>query len=117
MRFLPCGGKRRQGARQRRRGQHGQLCRRRGRRRACATDKHEEQDTTEQTEGPPHGRRSRFDGISTITLVALTTQTASSPTFRSSSSTASAVIKLTNRCGPAWTSTTAATRSLSTRVI
>ena len=56
------------------------------------------------------------DGTSTITLVALTTQTASSPTFRPSSSTASAVIRLTSRCGPAMTSTTAATRSFSMRV-
>ena len=47
-----------------------------------------------------------------MTLVALTTQTASSPTLRPSSSTASAVMRLTIRCGPAMTSTTAATRSL-----
>ena len=63
-----------------------------------------------------HARDSFADGISTITLVALTTHTASSPTLRSRSSTASAVIRLTSRCGPASTSTTAATRSASTRV-
>ena len=51
-----------------------------------------------------------------MTLVALTTQTASSPTLRPISSTASAVIRLTSRCGPAMTSTTAATRSFSIRV-
>ena len=51
-----------------------------------------------------------------ITLVALTTPTASSPTLRPMSSTASAVIRLTIRCGPAWISTTAATRSFSIRV-
>ena len=51
-----------------------------------------------------------------MTLVALTTQTASSPTLRPSSSTASAVMRLTSRCGPAMTSTTAATRSFSIRV-
>ena len=55
-------------------------------------------------------------GTSTMTFVALTTQTASSPTRRPSSSTASAVIRLTSRCGPAITSTTAATRSFSMRV-
>ena len=51
-----------------------------------------------------------------MTLVALTTQTASSPTSSPSSSTASAVMRLTIRCGPAMTSTTAATRSFSIRV-
>ena len=56
------------------------------------------------------------DGTSTITLVALTTPTASSPTLRPISSTASAVIRLTIRCGPARISTTAAIRSFSIRV-
>ena len=51
-----------------------------------------------------------------MTLVAFTTHTASSPTRSPSSSTASAVIRLTSRCGPAITSTTAATRSFSIRV-
>ena len=55
-------------------------------------------------------------GTSTITFVAFTTQTASSPTFKPISSTASAVMRLTIRCGPAITSTTAATRSFSIRV-
>ena len=46
-----------------------------------------------------------------MTFVAFTTQTASSPTFMPRSATASAVMRLTRRCGPAMTSTTAATRS------
>ena len=61
-------------------------------------------------------RLSLDDGTSTMTLVALTTHTASWPTTSPSSSTASAVIRLTRRCGPARTSTTAATRSFSIRV-
>ena len=64
----------------------------------------------------PHDLDSLRAGTSTITFVALTTQTASSPTLRPSSSTASAVIRLTIRWGPAMTSTTAATRSCSMRV-
>ena len=51
-----------------------------------------------------------------MTLVAFTTPTTSSPTRRSMSSIASAVRRLTNRCGPAWISTTAATVSLTMRV-
>jgi len=64
----------------------------------------------------PHGFASFEDGISTMTVVALTTPTASSPTLSPISSTASAVMRLTIRCGPARISTTAATRSFSIRV-
>ena len=51
-----------------------------------------------------------------MTCVAFTTQTPRAPTSSPSSSTASAVIMLTRRCGPARTSTTATTASRSTRV-
>ena len=55
-------------------------------------------------------------GTSTMTLVAFTTHTASDPTRRPSSSMASAVIRLTTRCGPAWTSTRPTIASRSIRV-
>ena len=42
-----------------------------------------------------------------MTLVAFTVATASIPTFRSSWSTASRVMKARTRCGPAWISTVA----------
>ena len=55
-------------------------------------------------------------GISTPTLVAFTTASATTPGASSSSSAASRVMRATNRCGPAWISTWAATLSFTTRV-
>ena len=56
-------------------------------------------------------------GISTETLVALTTATASIPGSKPSSSAASRLSSDTNRCGPAWISTWAITVSRVTRLM
>ena len=66
---------------------------------------------------PGRTRRPGGSGSSITTLVALTTALASWPGASASSSAASRVISDTRRCGPAWISTCAATRSLVTRVM
>src|SRR5262249_16864827 len=55
-------------------------------------------------------------GVSTTTVVAFTTATASTPGRSPSSRTASALISDTTRCGPLWISTCAMTASVDTSV-
>src|SRR6185369_7085879 len=69
-----------------------------------------------QRDAPADPTRAARHGRSTTTEVDLMTATATDPTCRSISSTASRLINDTSRYGPAWMSTCAMTASLTTLV-